>query len=89
MLTTGVGSLPVRWDGMRIIANDAVAIDAPYGSENCRAPSDKRQASLIQIKKVVDGFWAKNKGQFQKQPASSTGAAGRAPPATPVIRKGG
>ncbi|KAF2402440.1 hypothetical protein EJ06DRAFT_507308 [Trichodelitschia bisporula] len=75
-------TLPTRWDGPNIIVNDSIRVEPPYTVESLRVPKNK-QGQMMQIKKVLEGFWTKKKSQ-QGQ------AGGRTVPATPVPpRKGG
>jgi hypothetical protein len=81
--------LPSRWHETDIVVNDAVVISAPYGLENCKAPKDKG-ASLVRVKKILEGFYARKKPQTATSTAATGPAAGRVPVATPVPpRKGG
>jgi len=85
-------TLPTRWDGTKIIVTDSVIVESPYGSENCKAPASK-QSALPQIKRVVDGFWAKKKKTTPNagtNPSQQTTGNSRPVPATPIPpRKGG
>jgi hypothetical protein len=72
--------LPARWDEARIIVNDAVVIEPPYGLDNVKAPKGKEQ-SLTHVRKLVERH-------VQRKKEAAGGS--RAPVATPVApRKGG
>jgi hypothetical protein len=84
-------SLPTFWNKESIVVNESVIVDPPYTPSHCKAPVDKA-AALPQVKKVVEGFWAKRKAQGQTTKAGANVQAagnGRATPALPVVRKGG
>ena len=80
-------SLPARWADQTIVVNDSVLIEAPYKQENVKGPKDK-QPAVVQIKKVLDGYYQKKRGTpppQQQQPLQ-----GKPAPAVPVPqRKGG
>jgi protein LSM12 len=73
-----------RWHGTSIIVDDAVRIDPPYKTENCKAPKEK-QVALTQMKKVLEGYYQKKKTAA----SAPTGRENRPQPATPILRKGG
>ena len=65
------------------MVNDSVLIEAPYKAENVKGPKDK-QGAVVQIKKVLEGYYQKKKTIPSQQPVV------RPAPAVPVgQRKGG
>ncbi|KAF2426205.1 hypothetical protein EJ08DRAFT_700117 [Tothia fuscella] len=89
-----VRTLPSRWNDKQIIVNESVIVEPPYGVANCKAPAAK-EVALTQVKKVVEGFWAKRKGGAGAGAGAGAGnkAAGNGrvtpSPAVPNMRKGG
>ncbi|KAF2670869.1 hypothetical protein BT63DRAFT_423150 [Microthyrium microscopicum] len=84
-------TLPVRWNNQQIVVNDAVVVNPPYAVEDCRAPKDK-QAAESQIKRVLEGFYAKKKGGHVGSNANSganTPVPGGNRPVPALPRKGG
>jgi len=62
-----------------------VLIEAPYRSDNVRGPKDK-QPAVVQIKKVLDGYYQKKRGT----PPPPQQPLAKPAPAVPVPqRKGG
>jgi len=78
--------------------NDAVIISPPYLIENCQVEKDK-QSSLIHVKKILEGYFARKQSQMSAQslPSSNGPAAPSPQPAVPKVavatgsisRKGG
>lgn len=46
-------TLPTRWEGKDIVVSDAVIIETPYRSEDCRLITGAAKESLGRVKKVV------------------------------------
>ena len=46
-------TLPTRWEGKDIVVSDAVVIEAPYRSDDCRLITGAAKESLGRVKKVV------------------------------------
>jgi len=75
---------PARWADARIIVNEAVIIDPPYGLENVKAAKNGEQ-SLQMVRNRVSRFYASS-----QQNQAGGAQAGRPQVATPIApRKGG
>jgi len=65
------------------VVNDSVLIEVPYKAENVKGPKDKQNA-VVQIKKVLEGYYQKKKITPSQQPVV------RPAPVVPMgQRKGG
>jgi hypothetical protein len=46
-------TLPTRWEGKDIVANDSVVIEVPYRPEDCKLLDGAPKESLGRVRKVV------------------------------------
>lgn len=72
------------------MVSDSVLIDPPYRADNVRGPKDRLPA-VVQIKKVLDGYYQKKRGTPPPLPQQMPQMPLAKPaPAVPVPqRKGG
>ncbi|GAB7366293.1 hypothetical protein MBLNU230_g8093t1 [Neophaeotheca triangularis] len=66
-------NMPVRWHGGSIIVHEAVIISPPYGVEDCRGPSDKKDA-VSQVKRALEGEKRKMREREERDKKGAAGA---------------
>jgi hypothetical protein len=49
-------TLPCAWDKDRIVVNESVIVEPPYGPQNCKAGVGVSASALPRIRKVVSVF---------------------------------